>query len=138
MPVSFTELHDAYLFLSMGEPYSCQAYICRQTGKIYCHADGIDEEELPDDIEDGQKYLAIPNKHDLDLGKALVMDFAYAFLPDEVDRVRDIFRRRGAYGRFKDLLARRGMIDRWHAFQAAAEEKVLRDWCAENAIELRG
>jgi hypothetical protein len=33
------------------------------------------DEELPDDI-DNEKYIAIPDKRELDLGKPLVLDFA--------------------------------------------------------------
>ena len=36
---------------------------------------------LPDDIDD-EKYIAIPNKKELDLGKPLVLDFTREFLPD--------------------------------------------------------
>jgi hypothetical protein len=55
-------------------------------------------------------------------------------LPD----VRHFFSKRGAYPKFKALLARRGAIDRWHAFEAKATEQALRDWCALNDIEIVG
>ena len=58
----------------------------------------------------------IPHKNDLDLGQALVFEFAASHLPDEYDRVRDIFRRRGAYGRFKDLLDSKGLLETWYRF----------------------
>jgi hypothetical protein len=92
-------------------------------------------EEFPEDIED-EKYARLPDKRDLDLGKALVLDFADQFLPDDYDRVRDIFSRRGAYARFKDLLTQRGALERWYDFEAKAEEAALRAWCAENDVEL--
>ncbi len=71
---------------------------------------GEDEEELPDDIGDGDKYLRIPDKSELDLGKPLVLDFARQFLPDDFNKVREIFSKRGAYARFKDLLEYRGAL----------------------------
>jgi hypothetical protein len=92
-------------------------------------------EELPEDLED-ERYIEIPHKSELNLGKPLVFDFVLQFLPDDYDEVRDIFRRRGAYGQFKAMLVRRGALDRWHDFSAKAEEAALRAWCADNAIEL--
>jgi hypothetical protein len=70
-------------------------------------------EELPDDIDDSEKYVPIPGKSELDLGKPLVLDFARQFLSDDFDEVRQIFNKRGAYARFKDLLDRRGALDRF-------------------------
>ena len=62
--------------------------------------------------------------------------FAREFLPDDYDEVRHIFSRRGAYRRYKDLLVRRGALDLWYDFSNKAEETALREWCAENGIEL--
>ena len=95
----------------------------------------LPDEELPDDIDD-EKYISIPDKRELDLGKPLVLDFAREFLPVDYDEVRHIFSRRGAYGRYKDLLVRRGALERWYDFSNKSEETALREWCAENGIEL--
>jgi hypothetical protein len=95
-------------------------------------------DELPDDINDEEKYVALPDKRELGLGKPLVLDFARQFLPDDFDDVRYFFSRRGAYPKFKALLARRSAIDDWHAFEAKATEQALRDWCALHSIEIVG
>jgi hypothetical protein len=66
-----------------------------------------------------------------------VLGFAREFLPDEFDYIRGMFRRRGAYGQFKALLARKNAIDAWHDFENnAAERAALREWCEENSIAL--
>ena len=67
---------------------------------------------------------------------SLVLDFAREFLPVDYDEVRHIFSRRGAYRRYKDLLVQRGALDRWYDFSNKSEETALREWCAENGIEL--
>ena len=90
---------------------------------------------MPDDI-DHKKYISIPDKRELDLGKPLVLDFAREFLPDDYEEVRQIFSRRGAYRRYKDLLVRRGALERWYDFSSKSEETALQRWCAENGIEL--
>ncbi len=139
MPVSFTELLDAFEFVSFDGISEHQASLCIATGKIYWHAEFGDEDqfdELPDDIEDGEKYIAIPHKRDLDLGKPLVLDFVRECLPDDFDEVRYIFSKRGAYANFRALLARRNAIDRWYDFEAKATERALRDWCKVNDIAL--
>jgi hypothetical protein len=57
-------------------------------------------------------------------------------LPDDVDDVRNIFSNRGAYRRFRDLIERRNVLDRWYAFSNEAQERALRDWCEVEQIEL--
>lgn len=73
---------------------------------------------------------------ELDLGEPLVLDFVRQFLPGDYDEIRRIFTRKGAYGRFKELLVERGALNCWYEFSSKAEEAALREWCAENGIEL--
>ena len=95
MAVSFSDLQLAFEFVSSGMGEN-EAYLDRQSGKIYWHSEvGDNDEELPDDIGD-EKYISIPDKRELDLGKPLALDFAREFLPDDYDEVRHIFSRRGA------------------------------------------
>lgn len=108
----------------------------RETGALhYASTLEILDEELPEDIDD-ERYIEIPHKHELDLGTAMVEDFARRFLPRDYDEVRSIFRRKGAYGRFKVPLQRRGALEQWYDFENKAEEAALRAWCAGNGIEL--
>ena len=95
---------------------------------------GDNDEELPDDIDD-EKYISIAGRRELDLGKPLVLSFAREFLVDDYDEVGQIFSRRGAYRRYKELLVRRGALEPWYDFSNKAEETALREWCAENGIE---
>jgi hypothetical protein len=79
MPVSvdWTELQHAFEFASLGQPHEHEAVLCRKTGKFLWLTD-IDEdiEAWPDDADDEEKYLPIPHKKQLDLGKPLVIEFA--------------------------------------------------------------
>ena len=138
MSVKFGDLQLAFDFVNSGGLGENQAILDTQTGRLYWHSeigDNFEEDELPEDL-DGERCIEIPHKNELNLGRALVFDFVQRFLPDDYDDVRDIFRRRGAYGQFKAMLVRRGALDRWHDFSAKAEEAALRAWCADNAIEL--
>jgi hypothetical protein len=62
------------------------------------------------------------------------LDFAREFLPDDYE-VRHIFTRRGAYRQLKELLVRRGALERWYDFSNKSDPAALREWCAENGIE---
>ncbi|WP_287222102.1 hypothetical protein [Mesorhizobium sp.] len=69
MTVNFSEVLDAFEFVNSGGAGENQAYQCMETGKIYCHSEWVDDvEELPDDLEDSERYIAIPDKRELDLG----------------------------------------------------------------------
>ena len=137
MPTKWTDLILAFEFVGANNTGEHQAFLCKQTGKVYWHSDSSDElDELPDDIDDEEKYVRIPDKRELELGKPLALDFVDQFLPDDFAEVQGIFRRRGAYARFKDLLVRRGTLDQWYGFESKAEESALRRWCDLNSIEV--
>ena len=139
MPVSvdWTELLHAFEFASLGEPHEHEAVLCRKSGKFLWLTD-VDEdiEAWPDDADDEEKYLPIPHRKKLDLGKPLVLEFARQFLPDEFNEVRRMFDRRGAYARFRDLLLRKKALDRWYDFEKKAAEAALREWCDLNEITI--
>jgi hypothetical protein len=143
MPVNFGDIAEAFEFANTnGDLGEFHTFVCKQSGKIHYQTDFPDAaelyDELPDDIHDEEKYVPLPDKRELGLGKPLVLDFAREVLPEDFDDVRYFFSKRGAYPKFKALLARRGAIDRWHAFEAKATEQALRDWCALREIDIVG
>jgi hypothetical protein len=109
MRMRFADLQEAYLFAASGE---VDVFLSKSPGKTY-HRSDYDETPLPDDIDENDDYLRIPTRQELDLGTRLVFDFAAKSMADDYDEVRHIFGRKGAYGRFKDFLARRGAPQRW-------------------------
>lgn len=116
-----------------------EAYVCRETGKIYWvpgEEGVIDEPDVPDDIHDESRYLAVPGKHDLDLGNQLAYDFTNEFLPEHYERVRDIFRRKGAYGRFKEFLDGEGLLQQWYDYSDRREVDALVEWGEANGLEV--
>jgi len=135
----FNVLFEAFEFVNFGLPAEYEAYFCTTTGAIHYHSEyGDNEEPLPDDIEDAEKYIAIPHKNDLDLGKRLVLKFAGAFLPDALGEVREIFGHSGAYAHFKELLEHRGMLQQWYEYEVKAQKESLREWCEAKGIEIDG
>jgi hypothetical protein len=109
-----TELREAVEFVSAGDLYDNGAYVSLDTGRIHLVSDIVGEiEEHPDDLETSDRYIAVPDKKELDLGRRLVLSFIREKLPDEYETVARFFRRKEAYG-LKELLASRGMLQKWH------------------------
>ena len=135
--VKWSELLDAFEFVSFGAPGEIQAFINLDTGSLHCTADGIElEEELPENFESSDRFLALPHKKDLDLGRNLALSFTEQHLPTELDKVLSCFHKRGAYARFKDLLEHRGLLEDWYIFENDETERALKQWCHENDIEI--
>lgn len=136
--VKYEDLSAAFDFVSFGAPFEHRAFVSLDTGAVHWIAETgvIDEEELPDDLEESDRYLEVPHKNELELGRTLVLRFASEELPRRFATIEGFFRRRGAYPRFKDLLASEGCLERWYAYEADATERALRDWCAANDIQL--
>ena len=119
----------------------CSAALRRSDGAIfYLGGDSDysepDAEPPPSDIGDPDKYLELPTRHDLDLGQPLVFDFVDAQAPALRDAVQDIFRRRGAYSRFKDLLEQQGLLERWHHYSDEETKAALQRWARDNGFEV--
>ena len=89
---------------------------------------------MPGDVDNLDKYIRIPHRNDLDLGKVLVFDFVSGHLPDALQEVDRIFNRKGAYARFKQFLESKGMLDQWYEYEDRRQKTALREWCKENGI----
>jgi len=134
--MTYDTIEEAFLFVSGAAPCERTAVVHRKTGETFYASLMSDYDELPEDQDESDDYIGIPHKSDLDLGKPLVMDFVRSRCPEEVDRILTIFRRRGAYGRFKDLLEQKGLLDEWYVFEQQRTHQALLLWCEENSIEL--
>ena len=65
--VSYAELLDAFDWVSAGGPMENSAFVSRKTGATHWASESAElEVELPEDIEDGSVYVAVPHKTDLD------------------------------------------------------------------------
>ena len=59
MPVRLKDLREAFEFVcAAGGGGEHQAFLCKQSGKLYCHSDLCDDLDiLPDDVDDSEKFL---------------------------------------------------------------------------------
>ena len=136
-PVKLADLEDALTFVDAGNGFDTAAWVCRETGAVLWHSDETDDfGPLPEDIDNADRYVAVPGKRDLDLGKPLALDFTRRHLPDCFEQVVAMFSHRGAYAHFKDLLDRHDSLDAWHQWETDQTRQALREWCADNDITL--
>lgn len=133
--VSLDDVASACDWVSGGDAagLDCEAYVSRATGKVHWYGEGIDE-ELPPGTDDENLFVCVPRKSEFDLGRSLALRFTEEHLPGELETVYDYFRARGAYSRFKSLLARVGQLDAWYAYEQAANDAALREWCSDNGF----
>ena len=136
--IKYDDLSLAFDFVSSSAPMEHRAFVSLESGKVYwvSELNPVEEEELPDDLDTSSRYLEIPHKNDLDLGRPLALRFVAEHLPAQYERVADIFRNRGSYRRFKELLESKGSLEQWYAFETEATEKALREWCQQNDVHL--
>ncbi|WP_146403396.1 UPF0158 family protein, partial [Planctomycetes bacterium CA13] len=113
---------------------SNDAYLDRHTGEAIYFSTLGDSDEEPDDLDDTSRYVALPDSRDLSLGSRLAIDFASDIAPHLLDDVRDIFGRRGAFRRFKDMLDKHDLLDSWHKYETDREREALLRWCDENNV----
>ena len=132
----FNEIEEAFEFVNCSPYAEARAIICKGTGKILVKSNVSDIDEIGDIEEDLEDYAEVPDRNDLDLGQHLVWAFVADHVPNEYDSVRAMFRRPGAYRRFKDFLDEVDLLQAWYDFEAQCQEKALREWCRENGIDL--
>ncbi|MDR2172908.1 MAG: hypothetical protein LBE32_01685 [Burkholderiales bacterium] len=135
--INLQDLLDAFEWVSSGEVtgVDCAAYVSRATGSIHWSGEGIDE-ELPDDIDDGSQYVAVPGKHELGLGRSLALRFVTENIPDLYERVRQYFRKKGAYSHFKAELDRAGQLEAWREYEQRVIQETLHEWSEEHGFLL--
>lgn len=137
--VDLDELQGAVEWVSGGS-LTNEAHVCRETGHVYWVPDELETgdlgEDAPDDIDDSGKYVLVPNSHELDLGSKLAFEFAARYLADQYDEVRVLFRRKGAFGRFKVFLHQQNLLEEWYAFSEEQTRKALENWCESEGLEV--
>jgi len=144
MGVQFEDLFEAFEFVAGGGFAEHRAFVHRETGQALFWSEDLGwiDEDLPEGIEElddlGPEWIEVPHPHDLDLGRELVWRFVEIHIPDEARTVEGFFRRKGAYGRFKDFLHDRGLLETWYRFEEEAKKSALREWAKEEGLGVVG
>jgi len=86
MPIKFSDIGDAFIFVSMGEMFPCSAFLCKKTGTIFYISDaGGLNAPLEDRDAARDNHIDIPHKNELNFGKPLVLEFSAMYLPGNIE-----------------------------------------------------
>lgn len=137
MQYDFEKLLEAFEHTSFGGPDMVEAWLNRETGDVLLIGLADEIDPVPEDFYDREdKFLCLPDKRALDLGKPLALDFANQFLPQQAEQVDDIFHRRGAYSNFKNLLEQHDKLQQWYDVENQQQRQALREWCEQEGLSL--
>ncbi len=136
MKIKFDDIMEAFFFVNAGGLANHIAVLDNSTGKVCWHSEDSEINEIPEGLLDSEDAIEIPRKNELCLGTELVFEFAGAKIPDDYEKIQDIFNNRGAYSRFKDFLESKEILEEWYKFKDESQKKARREWCKENEIEL--
>ena len=135
VPVKADELIEALDWIQASLEGDHAAFVERASGRVLLFSPELDD-EAPEDFENTELFLAVPDRFDLELGARTALDFARSHMPDDAERVASYFGRSGAFRRFKDLLDLRGQTDAWYDFERQAAMLAFKAWCEANGLRL--
>lgn len=58
--MNYSDIEDAFFFVSSVPPFEHSAYLNKETGEFYYVSALGDSDELPGDFEESDKYISIP------------------------------------------------------------------------------
>ena len=137
--ISLREFHDVFKSINPWES-DAEAFVRTDAdGIVYVPSSMIADEEQRqaacDEMDEEGSWISFPDASELRLGKDVALRYAERFLSEnDYERVVDIFYRRGAFRRFKDLLDERGKLEEWYAFEEISELAALKEWLTEKDI----
>ena len=136
MKIKFDDIMEAFFFVNIGGFANHSAVLDNSTEKIYCHSEDSEINEIPEGLLDSEDAIEIPQKNVLGLGTQLVFNFVGDKIPENYEKVQDIFNSRGAYSRFKNFLESKKLLEEWYKYESESEETAIREWCKDNGIEI--
>ncbi|MCP5200408.1 MAG: hypothetical protein H6977_10365 [Gammaproteobacteria bacterium] len=129
MVLDLSELELAVELVSAASGIDSEAYIRRSDLKVIVWIEDGESGPLPPNVSDESLFIAVPTKNELEIDRRLAFEFTESHLSDEYEVVQEFFKKKGAYGRFRDLLERNKKLELWYEYQAKAVQEALRSWC---------
>lgn len=115
-------------------------YSVKDEGILYLSeglVDGVwDRERYKEIRENEEDYIHLPDQYAINEYE-IMRDFIYE-LPEgkKQDQLACAIQGKGAFRRFKDKLFDLNLEDQWYAFKQKTLEKIAREWCEDNEIEI--
>lgn len=111
-------------------------YLDTETGDILLSTEGLDEDDLPKDLENNPRYCLIdpiPSHESFQIMEDFVDNLGDT---KEASRLRDALNRRKPFRQFKDTLHEHANLsDAWYAFEQKELARLAEEWCEENVIK---
>jgi len=136
--MKLSDLEDVFMYVGGATFGEHTAMICPSTGQICLRSELGEIDEIPEAAYESDLWFEIPHKKELGLGHDMVFLFVAQHAPVDLDRVRRIFSRRGAYSNYKDLLTERGILEEWYEFEETHTREAILEWCRIMEIEVTG
>lgn len=113
-----------------------------QSGEIhFYYDDDYDDFDDPEEAEEeleygGDRYISLPDRFDINEYE-MMEHFLWYIKDDDARHALDrAMRGRGAFRRFRDKLHELGLEDQWYEYRESKYERIARDWCEVNNIEI--
>ncbi len=96
-----------------------------------------DEFEWAKLVLETDRCLPLPTQWDVNEWERMQEFIDQVDNPKVKRELADASHGKGAFRRFKDTLARHGMLDAWYSFLNDARREVAIEWCEENGLAYR-
>lgn len=84
------------------------------------------------------RYVRLPSKFEIHEW-SILNDFGHSLEePGPQQDVLDAIHSAGAFRRFRAVVTRHGLLDRWYAFKAGRCRELALRWCERNRVEFDG
>ncbi|MFC6289765.1 UPF0158 family protein [Levilactobacillus angrenensis] len=111
-------------------------YYSKKTEKVELVVEGMaDYEAVADEIEENSdQYLRQPSPYEINDYQKMI-DFIDGLpVGQETQRLTRAINGHGAFRRFRDVLERFGLTQKWYDFKDAATRQQAIEWCQENQV----
>ena len=138
MAIDLDELRLAYELQNQVHDLDDGSWLDLEAGTLITHIGENPDlfPPLPADIETNPRYVPLPTRQELNLGRELALDFMAERRPDEVRWTRETLGRRGGWHRFKNHLEDIGLIRDWYDYQEQHTLQALKAWCESQGVEV--
>lgn len=137
MKVKLTDVIEALDFSNQDTEY----YYNTNTEEVLMIFDGMvngdDDSEVIEEAKEGfEEYIPLPGQYEIDEYN-IIEEFINEFPEDRVQsKLEDAIQGRGAFRRFKDTVCDLGLEQKWYKYRDEAYEKMAREWCERNKIDI--
>lgn len=137
MKVKLTDVIEALDFSNQDTEY----YYNMNTEEVLMIFDGMvngdDDPEVIEEIKEGfEEYIPLPGQYEID--EYNMMEEFINVVPEcrAQSKLEDAIQGRGAFRRFKDTVYDLGLEQKWYKYRDEAYEKIAREWCERNKIDI--